>query len=175
MSLDEMASVTRQFGGHIAGGHTVARQLSGRYFDRLVRLTRSKLLDAHRSNGAKDEEDAPLVAFDGFCRGTAFGRFRRLADRDHLWRLPGVLSVRKPIDQLERQDAARRGGSKVVGESSLPAAETDGQGLLPPRQVPRQQEGYEREEIAARLGCTVRTVTRKLDVIRQTWLREEVA
>jgi hypothetical protein len=33
-------------------------------------------------------------------------------------------------------------------------------------------EGYEREEIAARLGCTVRTVTRKLDVIRQTWLRE---
>jgi DNA-directed RNA polymerase specialized sigma24 family protein len=32
-------------------------------------------------------------------------------------------------------------------------------------------EGYENEEIAARLGCTVRTVVRKLDVIRQTWLR----
>jgi DNA-binding CsgD family transcriptional regulator len=35
-------------------------------------------------------------------------------------------------------------------------------------------EGYAREEIAARLGCTVRTVTRKLDVIRRTWLQEDL-
>jgi DNA-directed RNA polymerase specialized sigma24 family protein len=34
-------------------------------------------------------------------------------------------------------------------------------------------EGYDREEIAERLGCAVRTVTRKLDVIRQTWLDNE--
>ena len=34
-------------------------------------------------------------------------------------------------------------------------------------------EGYDREEIAVRLGCAVRTVTRKLDVIRQTWLENE--
>ena len=34
-------------------------------------------------------------------------------------------------------------------------------------------EGYDREEIAGRLGCAVRTVTRKLDVIRQTWLENE--
>jgi DNA-binding CsgD family transcriptional regulator len=34
-------------------------------------------------------------------------------------------------------------------------------------------EGYSREEIADRLGCAVRTVTRKLDVIRQTWLGED--
>ena len=34
-------------------------------------------------------------------------------------------------------------------------------------------EGFDREEIAARLGCAVRTVTRKLDVIRQTWLESE--
>jgi DNA-directed RNA polymerase specialized sigma24 family protein len=36
-------------------------------------------------------------------------------------------------------------------------------------------EGYKREEIARRLGCAVRTVTRKLDVIRQTCLREDFA
>jgi DNA-directed RNA polymerase specialized sigma24 family protein len=34
-------------------------------------------------------------------------------------------------------------------------------------------EGYDREEIAARLGCAVRTVTRKLEAIRQLWLENE--
>jgi len=31
-------------------------------------------------------------------------------------------------------------------------------------------EGYTRDEIAARLGCTRRTVARRLDLIRQMWL-----
>jgi hypothetical protein len=30
-------------------------------------------------------------------------------------------------------------------------------------------EGYTREEIAGRLGCKVRTVAHKLDLIRKTW------
>ena len=32
-------------------------------------------------------------------------------------------------------------------------------------------EGYLQEEIAGRMGCALRTVARKLDVIRETWLR----
>jgi hypothetical protein len=34
-------------------------------------------------------------------------------------------------------------------------------------------EGFDREEIAGRLVCAVRTVTRKLGVIRQPWLENE--
>jgi hypothetical protein len=34
-------------------------------------------------------------------------------------------------------------------------------------------EGYRRSEIAARMGCTVKTVARKLDVIRTIWLEAE--
>ncbi len=34
-------------------------------------------------------------------------------------------------------------------------------------------EGYTNEEIGAQLGCVVRTVERKLDVIRKTWQRED--
>jgi DNA-directed RNA polymerase specialized sigma24 family protein len=34
-------------------------------------------------------------------------------------------------------------------------------------------EGYSRKEISDRLGCTVRTITRKLDVIRETWLGQD--
>jgi DNA-directed RNA polymerase specialized sigma24 family protein len=35
-----------------------------------------------------------------------------------------------------------------------------------------RMEGYADPEIAARLGCGLRTVGRKLDLIRKTWLRE---
>lgn len=35
-----------------------------------------------------------------------------------------------------------------------------------------RMEGYSTEEIAARLGCTTRTVERKADLIRQIWDRE---
>jgi DNA-directed RNA polymerase specialized sigma24 family protein len=35
-----------------------------------------------------------------------------------------------------------------------------------------RMEGYSDPEIAARLGCGLRTVGRKLDLIRKTWLRE---
>jgi hypothetical protein len=34
-------------------------------------------------------------------------------------------------------------------------------------------QGFDREEIAKELGCAVRSVTRKLDVIRQTYLEVE--
>ena len=34
-------------------------------------------------------------------------------------------------------------------------------------------EGYGRAEIAQRMGCTVKTVARKLDVIRTVWLDGE--
>ena len=36
-------------------------------------------------------------------------------------------------------------------------------------------EGYANEEIADRLGCTVRTVERKLARIRETWSRNAAA
>jgi DNA-directed RNA polymerase specialized sigma24 family protein len=33
-------------------------------------------------------------------------------------------------------------------------------------------EGYNDSEIAARLGCSLRTVGRKLELIRKIWVRE---
>ena len=58
----------------------------------------------------------PSSAFDSFCRGVDRGRFPLLTDRDDLWRLLVVLTVRKVLDQIERQGAARRGGDHQVGE-----------------------------------------------------------
>ena len=36
-----------------------------------------------------------------------------------------------------------------------------------------RMEGYTNEEVADRLGCSLRTVARKLELIRRTWLGEE--
>ena len=34
-------------------------------------------------------------------------------------------------------------------------------------------EGYTNEEVAERLGCSLRSVARKLELIRRTWLGED--
>jgi DNA-directed RNA polymerase specialized sigma24 family protein len=205
MSADAEGSVTRWIGDLKAGGDATAQPLWERYFDRLVHLARNKLRMAARAAAVEDEEDAVLSAFDSFCRGAAQGRFPRLSDRDDLWRLLVVLTIRKALDQIERQRAAKRGGGRLVGESALVGREAvaDGNALdvvagrepapelaamvaeeyerlrdaldddVLRRVLDLRLEGHDRREIAARLGCTVRTVTRKLDLIRQTWLAGE--
>jgi RNA polymerase sigma factor (sigma-70 family) len=113
-------SVTRWIGDLKSGGDAAAQHLWERYFERLVRLARKKLQNARRPRTVEDEEDAALSAFDSFCRGVDRGRFPRLTDRDDLWRLLVVLTVRKALDQIERQGAAKRGGGDhQVGEFAL--------------------------------------------------------
>jgi DNA-directed RNA polymerase specialized sigma24 family protein len=203
MRPDEAGSVTRWIGDLKAGGDGAAQRLWERYFDRLVQMAANRLRGRRRA--VEDEEDAALSAFDSFCRGAAGGRFPRLTDRDDLWRLLVVLTVRKAIDQVERQGTAKRGGGRLVGESVVAGIDdrsegTGLDGIVGSEPTPElaamvieqyhrlraglgddtlrqvldlRLEGYDREEIAGRLGCAVRTVTRKLDVIRQTWLENE--
>jgi hypothetical protein len=236
MPLDDAGSVTHWIGDLKAGGDVAAQNLWERYFDKLVHLARNKLRTARRS-AVEDEEDAALSAFDSFCRGATVGRFPRLNDRDDLWRLLVVLTVRKAYDQVERANAKKLGGpgkprprqpgaeaapgtgqapgnSPPAGENPWPKFQArvlsesmlrtpDGGGgldyLAGPEPTPEfaamvadeylhlrkslgdetvrqvldlRLEGYGREEIAARLNCAERTVTRKLDLIRQTWLGE---
>jgi DNA-directed RNA polymerase specialized sigma24 family protein len=35
-----------------------------------------------------------------------------------------------------------------------------------------RMEGYTDEEVAERLGCSLRTVARELELVRRTWLNE---
>ncbi len=206
MPTDEPGSVTRWIGDLKAGGGAGAQHLWERYFERLVHLARNRLRAARGPGAAEDEEDAALSAFDSFCRGAAAGRFPCLTDRDDLWRLLVVLTLRKAVDLIERQAAAKRGGRRRGGQSALAPDRADRpggsdlDGLVGSEPTPEfaamvaeeyqrlrgalgddslrqvldlRLEGYDRKEIAAQLGCAVRTVTRKLDVIRQTWLGNE--
>lgn len=200
MSSTGEGSVTRWLGDLKAGGDAAAQHLWERYFDRLVRLARRKLRVGVCA--AENEEDAALSAFASFCRGAAQGRYPRLADRDDLWRLLVVITIRKAFDQVERRCAARRGAARLVSESDLANGEGSRAAALlddfaGPEPSPElaamvteeyrrlwsrlgddslrlvldlSLEGYRRAEIADRMGRTVKTVSRKLTVIRTVWL-----
>lgn len=192
MSSDE--KVTCWISQLKAGDAEAAERLWQRYFCQLVVLARRHLHPALRR--AADEEDVALSAFDSFCRGLEQGRFPRLDDRDNLWRLLVVLTARKAGHLARREMAQKRGGdqaqaieadlARVIGREPTPedAAlmaeecrrrfEQLGEESLKAVALARI-EGFSVAEIAARLGCTVRTVERKLRVIRTLWTREDLS
>jgi DNA-directed RNA polymerase specialized sigma24 family protein len=96
------------------GDQVAVQKLWERYFQRLVGLARAKLQAAPRR--AADEEDVALSAFDSFCRAAGDGRFPQLLDRDDLWQLLVVITVRKAVNLLKAERRQRRGG----GQTPLP-------------------------------------------------------
>jgi DNA-directed RNA polymerase specialized sigma24 family protein len=174
------------------GDRDAAQVLWDRYFKRLVMLAQARLRGAQRRHA--DEEDVALSAFDSFYRGAERGRFPQLADRDELWQLLVVITVRKAYDLVRHVGRPKRGGGRVQTLSELVAAgagEMLGNEPTPAlaaqvaeectrlldrldndtlRQIALwKMEGYTNEEIAAKLGCVRFTVDRKLQSIRQIW------
>jgi RNA polymerase sigma factor (sigma-70 family) len=202
MSSDGEGSITRLVPQVKSGEHAAVEALWERYFERLVRLAHKKLRDRRRASAVEDEEDAALSAFHSFCEGAAQGRFPQLQDRDDLWRLLVVITVRKVLDQAQRQSAAKRGGRLAPAATGFrPDLDDDSlEAIIAQEPTPEMAvivaeeysrlrdaldddtqrqildlrlEGCTREEIAGRLGLAVRTVTRKLDLIRSAWSRLE--
>ena len=109
MSVEE--SVTNWLHAFQAGDQEAVRQLWKRYFNRMVGLARLKL--GHSPRGAADEEDVAVSAFDSFCQGVEQGQFSRLQDRDDLWRMLVVITVRKAVNLIHHQGRQKRGGDQV--------------------------------------------------------------
>jgi DNA-directed RNA polymerase specialized sigma24 family protein len=169
------------------GDALAAQKLWERYFRRLVGLARLKLQGSPRRTA--DEEDVALSAFASFCEGAEHGRFPQLADRDNLWRLLVVLTVRKARQLLRGEGRKKRGGGVAPEDAVLeevvcrePTPEFAAQvadecrrllGLLGDADLEQvavaKMEGYSNDEIARRLGCAPRSVSRRLQVIRTLW------
>jgi DNA-directed RNA polymerase specialized sigma24 family protein len=190
------ASVSRWINELKEGNQEAAQRLWERYFHQLVVLARAKLRAAPRR--AADEEDAALSAFDSFCRGAEQGRFPQITNRDDLWRLLVLITVRKAYDLTEREGRLKRGGGEVRGDSAAgsgqgwaaiagdePTPELAAQAIEEYQRLLGQlsddglraiavwkMEGYTNQEIAERLGCAVPTVERRLRLIRKTWSAE---
>jgi RNA polymerase sigma factor (sigma-70 family) len=169
------------------GERAAVGPLLERYFQRLVRLARARL---QGRAGLADDEDVALSAFNSLCLGAERGRFPRLDDRDDLWRLLAVITVRKAIDLQRRRHARAETGDADVEQflSDEPTPETEAElaeecsALLDRLGDPRLQavalwkvEGYTDAEIAEKLGCGLRSVERKLHRIRLLWAPEASA
>jgi DNA-directed RNA polymerase specialized sigma24 family protein len=193
-------SVTAWIDALKLGDDAAASALWKRYFHELVRLAHGRLRAISRA--ASDEEDVALSAFRTLCEGVTAGRFEQLGGRDDLWRLLVTITLRKAYGQLRHQRSRKRGGGRVRAEADLVGddrgnilATIQGPGeppdvialmaeqyrLLMARlgdealsQIAlMRMEGYTGDQIAERLGCNRRTVTRKLDLIRQRWTEPE--
>ena len=119
MSGADGHSITGWLGELKHGDQAAAQPLWERYFAKLVVVARSKLKKMPPIGAGEDEEDAALSAFNSFCTGAARGRFPQLSDRDDLWRLLVVITVRKAMAQANRNARLKRGGGRVVSEAVL--------------------------------------------------------
>jgi DNA-directed RNA polymerase specialized sigma24 family protein len=197
--MSSEGSVTRWLGPLQAGDSAAVQPLWERYFHRLVGLARTKLRSAPRR--AADEEDVALSAFDSFCRNAEQGRFPQLLDRDSLWRLLVVFTVRKSAHLVRDEGRQKRGrGLAPVADTPPASGEEPVLGQVLSREPTPElaaemteqcqrllaslgdaelakialwrMEGFSVEEIAAQLSCAPRSIKRKLHLIRTIWEKE---
>jgi RNA polymerase sigma factor (sigma-70 family) len=187
-------SITCLFQMMRKGDASALRGLWQRFLPRLLGLARKAL--SGRPQVAADAEDAVQSAFASFWQRVEQGEFPGTMDRDDLWNLLGVITVRKARKQIRRETAQKRGGGHVISEAGLvnpdgsPRRLEEIAGEVPAHDLDLSCEelllsldeelrdyavlrlmGYRNAEIADRFGCTERKVERKLNLIRLQWER----
>jgi DNA-directed RNA polymerase specialized sigma24 family protein len=192
---DTEGSVTRWISALKQGDQAAESGVWESYFRRLVGLARTRLRDVSRR--VADEEDVALSAFDSFCRRAQAGNFRSLHDRNDLWQILALITVRKAVDlrNYEGRRSGRTGQVRSLTELTQAVLDTVGADEPTPELAAQFAEefqrlieqlgdptlrsvamfklhGYTNDEIASRLGCVTSTVERKLARIRGTWANE---
>ena len=202
-NLPDQRSVTLWLAGlQQDGGADAAQQLWGRYFDQLVHLARARLRSSRRGP-ADEEDVAlsAFDSFCRGASEGRFPRLGGRDDLWRLLVTITVRkanSVAHRERRLKRgggrvMDEAAFGGpdfdadiglAAVAGHEPSPAfaAEVADElqrllGLLDDdllRQLALlRMEGYSNEQVAERLGCGLRSIERKLSLIRKAWERED--
>ena len=175
-----------------AGDEEAARLLWERYFRRLVSLASGKLSRAGKQLAA--DEDVASSVFKSLCLGAERGRFPELRDRENLWPLLVVLTSRKAGRHWRNENRLKRGGGRVQNASgdgdadevarALDTEPTPAEAAEMAESCARllgslddelraialgKLEGYTNHEIAQRESLALRSVERKLQLIRRIW------
>ena len=202
MSTEPQGSVTHWIGALKVGDAEAAQRLWERYFDALVRLARAKLgamprgaadeedvaLSAFHSfcQGAVrgrfprlDDRDNLWRLLVTITAHKALDQVRRQARQKRGGGRVLVGSAQAGgeddtdgagLEQVVGQEPTPQFAAMVADECRRLLAVLDDETL---RQIALlRMEGYSDEEIAARVDCSLRTVSRKLALIRKAWLRE---
>lgn len=195
MASEAEGSVTQFFRHLSEQDESAVRQLWDRFFPRLLGLARKTL--SGRAQRVNDAEDAVQSAFFSFWNRAIRGDLGDVNNRDELWNLLGVITVRKALNQSKHEAAQKRGGGRVALASEL-AESFDGQtdatqlqnvyASMPTHEVDiifeemllslndelrgiallRLME-YQIAEIASLFECTERTIHRKIQLIKIKW------
>ena len=184
-----------------AGDSVAAQRLWERYFQQMVTLAQRRLEGAAKAMA--DEEDVALSAFRSFCLGARDGRFPQLLDSDSLWPLLMVITANKSVDLIRRNNRLRRGGRANVQRDNTDSAVSILNEIMSKEPTPEfaaevadqlqrllnklrekgdddlsriallRMDGFSHKEIADRIGCSVRSIDRKMIVIAQVWEKDE--
>ena len=205
MDLQPDGSVTHWLGALEGGDAAAAQRLWERYFDRLVRLARAKLgamprgaadeedvaLSAFHSfcQGAArgrfprlDDRDNLWRLLVTITARKALDQVRRQARQKRGGGRVLVGSAQAGgeddddgagLDQVVGHEPTPQFAAMVADECRRLLAALGDETLR--RVALLRMEGYSDEEIAARVDCSLRTVSRKLALIRKAWLREEAS
>lgn len=139
----------------------------GEYFQKLVTLARHRITRGKAR--VADEEDVALSALNSFFKGVTADRFSRLNDSNDLRKLLLTITIRKAAANRRRESTQKRGAGDVRGTCERLLLSLEDERLE--RIALYKMEGYTNDEISANLGCTTRTVERKLERIRKVWLK----
>lgn len=172
-----------------------ARQIWLRYFERLQAIAKQNL--SSRVRQREDEEDVVQVAYRSFCRRLGEDGFV-INNRAQLWRVLVTITLNKArktagmhtaecrdvraelqasMTEEEESEFLNRLEGTTLSASHLAELEDQIERLYDALSPELQQvaqwklEGHTNREIADsdKLDCSVRTVERKLDLIRRAW------
>lgn len=191
MSEDLNGSVTSIFQRLRAGDTESAKQLWERFFPRLIGLARRVLSGRELPSGA---EDAVQLAFFRFFRRVEMGEFEDISGRDELWKLLSIMTARIAFQQQRSERTQKRGAGRTVLESDLlhrsshPFSLDDLLGAVAPpdcdmicqdllnqldqdvREVAiLRLAGYTNQEIKEIVGRPLRSIERRVQLIRAVW------
>ena len=179
-----------------AGEPDAVREVWEHYFQPLVRVAADRMNPARcRAIGPEDlAQEVLLELCAALAAPDAGDRFPRLTSRKNLWNLLVCFAARAAFDHntKESRRASVLAGGSALGEAGFAVFDTrepapefavaidELLGQLADERDPEQaeklrtiavlkMEGYEHAEIAGRLGCSVKTVERKVEVIRTIW------
>lgn len=184
------SSVTQWIQGLRGGDEEAAAQIWERFFQRACGLARQRFGDAPQA--AHDAEDVALSAIRALCAGARDDRFRSLRDRDDLWSILAMLTIRRVIDARRHAQVRGRaidwseveahglGSAGTAGELVPDAGYVDALCLTSREMLERLEsklravallrlEGYSNEEVAVRTGRSLPTVERYLRMVRAEW------
>lgn len=179
-------SVTLMIGDLRKGDEVAAQRIWDRYSPRLEALARLRLPSRFRS--VLDGEDIASQALGCVVMGLNQGKFPELRDRDDLWALLACVTVRKARNDVKhatRQKRTPDGERAPLDENVVSPTPPPDLTVMAAEQLEAllerlsrsdeslrtiaywRFEGYSRDEIAARMGCSRQKVIRKLELVRK--------